>query len=109
MSIVVTSLWSVTPLPTSVTTLYESAGTTQIKRAVFTNIDTVARTFSVHVVDAGDSASNGNLIIQAFSLAPGQSYVASELGNLVLTRQMTIQALASTANIINTIGSGFTL
>jgi hypothetical protein len=77
-----------------------------IKSAVFTNTDTVARTITVHRVPAAGSAAAGNMVIQAFSLSAGQAYVAPELANMVLSPGETLQALASSAAVVNINVSG---
>lgn len=79
-----------------------------IKNATFTNTDTVARTITVHRVPNAGSATTGNRIISATSLNAGQAYVAPELANLVLAPGETLQALASSAGVVNIAVSGFT-
>jgi hypothetical protein len=84
-------------------------GQAVIKRAVFTNIDTVPHTITVHRVPSGGSATIANRVISAYRLTPGQAYVAVELANMVLNGGDMIQALADTANQVNVTMSGFTL
>ena len=85
-----------------------AAGTSTliIKKAVFTNTDASARTITVHRVPSGGSATTANMVIQAFSLSAGQAYEATALGNMVLTPGATLQALASTASVVNIFVSG---
>lgn len=111
MSISFGSLWGEVQLGNTATLLYASPVNiaTSIRKAVFTNIDTSARTFTVYIVPSGGSPATSNTIISALSLLPGQSYIASELSGLVLTTGVSIQALSDSASKINTIGSGFTL
>ena len=77
-----------------------------IKKCVFLNTDAVARTITIHRVPSGGTAVTGNIIMQAFSLSAGQTYDATFLGNMVLTPGATIQALASTAGVVNVFISG---
>lgn len=77
-----------------------------IKKAVFTNTDSAARTITVHRVPSAGSATSGNMIISALSLSAGQTYDATELGNMVLTPGATLQALASTGSVVNLFVSG---
>lgn len=84
-------------------------GQAVIKRAVFTNVDTVPHTITVHRVPSGGSALTANLVISAFRLTPDESYIANELANMVLNGGDAIFALADTANQVNVTMSGFTL
>lgn len=77
-----------------------------IKKAVFTNIDTVARTITVYLVPSGGSAGAGNTFISALSLSAGQTFDATSLGNMVLTPGATLQALASAGSVVNCFISG---
>lgn len=110
MAISPAELWAETQIPASVTVVFTSpAGTngTWIKRAVFTNTDTVARLFSVYKVPNGGTPTTANLLIQNYSLSSGEDYVPQSMINMVLPVGTTIQVVASTANVINTTGSGF--
>lgn len=111
MTINIISLFPETQLATSAAVLYISPTntTTAIRKIVFTNTDTAACTFSVYIVPSGSSAGVTNIIISAFSLAPGQAYIASELSAIILGAGASLQALASSANKINAIGTGYTL
>lgn len=77
-----------------------------IKKAVFTNTDTAARTITVHRVPSGGGATVGNMVISAYTLSAGQTYEASSLGNMVLGPGVTLQALASTTGVVNIFVSG---
>lgn len=77
-----------------------------IKSAVFTNTDVAARTITVHRVASAGSAAATNIVINAFTLSAGQAYVAAELANMVLNPGETLQALASTAAVVNIAVSG---
>lgn len=77
-----------------------------IKKAVFTNTDTVARTITVHRVPSGGSATTANMVLKEVSLSAGQTYDATSLGNMVLTSGATLQALASTGSVVNLFVSG---
>jgi len=95
-------------LTASAATYVTASGTSNIviKSAVFTNTDASARTITVHRVASGGSATTGNRVITAFSLSAGQAYVAPELTNMVLAPGETLQALASSASVVNIQVSG---
>jgi hypothetical protein len=80
-----------------------------IKRAVFTNTHTAVVTLSVYVVRSGDSPDGTNLMIDAYPLSSGQAYVSPELANCVLDTGDTLQAVASVADKILALGSGYSL
>lgn len=98
-------------LPNAAASIYTvpALGQTVIKRAVFTNVDTVPHTITVHRVPSGGAAAAANRVISAFRITPGEAYVANELANMVLNSGDAIFALADTANQVNVTMSGFTL
>ena len=111
MAIAPDALWGISVLTASAAAIYTAPAntTTIIKRAVFLNTDTVARTITIHVIrSGGGAAATANKIINAYPLSPNQAYVPPELANLVLETGDAIHALASTASVVNTLGSGFT-
>lgn len=83
-------------------------GQAVIRRAVFTNVDTVPRLLTVHRVPNGGSALAANMVVQARRLTPGESYVAVELANMVLNGGEAIYALADANTAINAFMSGLT-
>jgi hypothetical protein len=99
-----------TGLPASEAAIYTvpANGISVIKRAVFTNIDTVTRTLTVYRVANGGSAGTSNTLISAYRISPGQAYVSPELGNMVLNAGDSIHAFADSANKVNATMSGFT-
>lgn len=109
MTITPLLLTASTQLGTSAASIFTSAVTTQVvvRRAVFTNVDTSARTFTVYRVPSGGAAATANVVISAMRLAPGESYVAVELANMVLNLGDALYALASAATAINATVSGF--
>lgn len=80
--------------------------TYMIKKAVFTNTDVAARTITVHRVPAAGAATAANMVISAFTLSVGQTYEATSLGNMVMGPGVSLQALASTAAVVNLFVSG---
>lgn len=98
-----------TQLSNSAASIYTTGanGRTLVKRAVFTNVDTVTRLLTVYRVQSGGSATTGNIIINALRLAPGESYVAPELTNMVLNAGDAIFAKGDAASVINAFMSGF--
>lgn len=99
-----------TALGNTATAIYTTptAGQTVVRRAVFTNTDTVPRLITVHRVPNGGSATTANIVIQAYRLAPGQAYPAPELASMVLNGGDAIFALADAAAVVNVTMSGFT-
>ena len=87
-----------------------SGGWALVKRAVFTAYSGNAGnvTITVYRVISGDSAVQGNVVIDTMTLTPGQAYTAPELANMVLNDGDTIQALCSSASAVNATISGFT-
>jgi hypothetical protein len=83
-------------------------GQSVVKSAVFTNIDTVTRTITVHRVPSGGSVTTANMMVSAYRLSPGQDYTARALTNLVLNAGDAIHAFADSANKVNVTVSGFT-
>ncbi len=83
-----------------------------IQRAVFTNVDTAARSITVHRVPSAGTAVAANELIGAFVLnpvgQPGHTYIATELAAMVLNPGDTIQAFADVASKVNVTISGFT-
>jgi hypothetical protein len=83
-----------------------------IKRAVFTNMDTVNRTVTIYVSRNGATLSNANCIVNQQVIPPPSSssngqWISPELANLVLGPGDAIYALADVASKVNTVGSGY--
>lgn len=71
---------------------------------VLCNTDTSQRTVRIHIVDDGAAATQSNAIAYDLVLpANSITKLCFGEGELVLTKNMTIQALASSANLV-TIG-----
>lgn len=79
--------------------------TVQIDQASVFNSDASARTVTIYLVPSGGTASAENAIVTALSLAAGETKLVPEL-NHKLTEAMTIQALASSANVVALTVSG---
>jgi len=84
------------------TTQYTAPASTKtiIDKATVTNTDTSNRTFSVNLVQAGGSASNGNLIIKDRSVVPGETYLCPELVGQELDSGSFISTTASAATAL---------
>jgi hypothetical protein len=80
--------------------------TVKIGRAVFSNTDTSPHTITVNI---GTTATAANQIINARTLAAGETYVSPELAGLVIPAGQQMWALASTATIVNMTMSGITI
>jgi hypothetical protein len=98
-------------LSATATAIYTAAASAKIvvKRAVFTNIDADPQTFTVYRVPSSGTPVDGNMMIKAFRLLAGESYVVPELTNLVLEGGDSLQALASVADTINVTVSGLSV
>lgn len=103
--------WGPVQLGTSASALITQAasGTTTITRAVFTNVTAVPVSITVYVVRSGGAANASSTVISAYNIGAGEAYVSPELANLVLSAGDAVQALASAATSITTVGSCFTL
>ena len=89
------------------TTQYTANGVTVIiDKFTATNYDTAARTISVNLVTAGDTAGNQNLTVKTKTLQPAESYTFPELVGHVLQPSGFISTLASTGTAINIRCSG---
>lgn len=93
---------------TSAASIYAcpSPKTAIVDKMTATNISGSTRTFSVHVVASGGSASNDNLITSALSLAAGESADVPEMKNQILNTGDAIYVLASAASAVVTRVSG---
>ena len=78
-----------------------------VKRATFTNVDTVTRTFTVYRVPSLGSPLTNNTIISAQTLSPGEDYSPISLSGLTLNPGETIQAMADASGVVNFFMSGF--
>lgn len=79
---------------------------TQIKRAVFTNVTTVATTISAWRVVSGGTAGATNEIIPTRPLAANATDLAPELAGMVLSGGDFIAADAGTIAAVNFFASG---
>ena len=89
------------------TTQYTATNvTTIIDKFTATNYDTSARTISVNLVTALDTAGNQNLIIKTKTLLPAETYTFPEIVGQVLAPGGYISTIASTGTSINIRSSG---
>lgn len=84
----------------SQTTEYTVPASTRaiIDKATVTHTGTVARTFSINLVQSGDTASNSNKVIETKSIQPGETYLCPELVGQVLEAGGFISSIASAAS-----------
>ena len=88
-------------LATGGTTQYTSAlARAIIDKATVTNTDTVNRSFSVHLVNTGGSASAANLVIDSRTVAPDETYLCPELVGHVLNPGDFISTTASDGAVL---------
>lgn len=111
MTVAVSQLGSV-QLGSSATTIFTVGSTVsqaRIDKATFTNTSADSATVTVYLVAAGLSPGASNTVIFEQAVAAGACYVSSELPGHVLASGGSLQALASTANVITAIVSGTTV
>lgn len=77
-----------------------------IDKFTVTNVSAGNETLSVNLVISGGSASNANLIVDARSVAPGETYTLPELVGHVLLNGSFISTLASAASSLVIRASG---
>ena len=107
MAVTPTRLCS-TYLPGTIVALYTvpTGVVTRIDAMALTNPGGTALTVSIHLVAAGASADNSNVILSSYTLAPGETRrVTSAIGQ-VLRAGGTVQGVCSTANAVNIYASG---
>lgn len=89
------------------TTQYTAASATAIiDKMTATNTTTGNVLLSVNLVALGGSASVSNLIIDARAIAPGETYVCTEVAGQVLESGGFISTLADTASALTISASG---
>lgn len=90
-------------LTTSAATYYSApAGTiSTIANLSFTNTSASPVAVTVYNVPAAGSPGTGNILVPAFSLAAGQSYVPPQAIGLQLAAGSTLQAFAATGAVVN--------
>lgn len=101
MTVVVRTLVAPVQLPTAQTTHYTATAVRAIiDKATVTNTDTVNRTFSVHLVQQGGTPGNANLMIDARTVVPGETYNCPELVGHYLDIGSFISTTASSASAL---------
>ncbi|WP_082080224.1 hypothetical protein [Cupriavidus basilensis] len=93
-------------LTTSAATYYMAPSGTvgTVNNLSFTNTMAGVVKVTVHRVPSSGSASAGNMLVSAYSLSPGQTYVPPQCIGLQLEPGMTLQALADTATAVTVMG-----
>jgi hypothetical protein len=79
---------------------------TVIDKFTATNTSASNATLSVNLIPDAGSASDGNLIVKASPIAPGQTYTFPELVGQVLDSGQFISTLASAASALTIRASG---
>ena len=98
MAVLVTTLVPPLQMQATQTTQYTATGVRAIiDKATVTNTDSVARSFSVNLVQSGGSAGNANLVIDTKFLQPDETYLCPELVGHVLNIGGFISTIASAA------------
>lgn len=89
------------------TTQYTATGVrTIIDKFTATNTDTVARTLQINLVPLSGAVAVGNRIVQAKSLASGETYTFPEIVGHILEAGSFISTIASAASVITIRSSG---
>jgi hypothetical protein len=89
-----------TTLSTTAQTIFTSAGTQgdAITTMYVCNVSNANQTFNIHLVPAGGTASNTNIIYCAFPVTSTDTYVIED--RILLNPGDTVQGLASNVNSI---------
>ena len=89
------------------TTQYTATNlSTIIDKFTATNYDTSARTISVNLVTALDTAGNQNLVVKTKTLLPSETYTFPEIVGQILAPGGFISTIASAASAVNIRASG---
>lgn len=107
MAVTPTRLCS-TYLPGTVTALYTvpTGVVTRIDAMTLTNPGASALSVSVHLVAAGGSADNSNVVLSGYTLAPGETRRVTGAIGQVLRAGGTVQGVCATASVVNIYASG---
>lgn len=91
----------------SQTTQYTATGVKAIiDKFTVTNTSAGNASISVNLVNSGGSASDANLVIDARTIAPGETYTCPELIGQILEAGQFISTLASAATALTIRASG---
>lgn len=95
-------------LTTSAATYYTAPANTRVRidAVTLTNTSGAAATVTLHLVPAGGTAGDGNMIAKEKSLDAGESATAREALGHWLEPGGSIQALASAATSVTLVASG---
>lgn len=91
---------SVVVATTATTYVAAELGRKMIDKFTAYNSDTQPRTLTVHMIPAAGSAAAANIILVK-TLQAGETYTCPEVVGHVLEPSAFIQALASTASVVN--------
>jgi len=91
---------------TQTTQYTASLGKTVIDKMVAINTGSVNVAFSVNLVDASGSAADSNLVIDAKTIAPNESYECPEVVGQLLENSAFISTLASAAGALTIRATG---
>ena len=108
MTVTPVQLCQPTLLTGSAATLYTAPASVKasiIKDMSVCNTDSVPRTFTIHLIPSGGTASVTNMLIDARQLAAGETQTVFEALGKTLLAGGFVQALASTTSVINIQGS----
>lgn len=108
MSVIVKTLVAPLQLQSVQTVQYTAPLGTKaiIDKATVTNTSSLVRTFSVNLVQSGDSASNANLIIDSRAVQPDETYLCPELVGHELDSGAFISTIASATSTLTLRVSG---
>lgn len=108
MTVTAKKLFQPALITASTATYYTVPGSTRtiIKKVTLTNTDSVTRTVTIYLVPSAGSASATNIIVSAQGVTAGETYEVFVMEGHCLRDGDTIQALASTASVVNIQVSG---
>lgn len=82
-------------------TIQNSTVRTLVDKCTILNLSSTAATFSLNLLNTGDSASNENLLVDERRVEPGEFYDCPELVGQVLIEGQAISTIASAANTLS--------
>jgi len=101
MAVIVKTLVPPLQLANTQTTLYTATNVrATLDKVTVTNTDTVARTFSLNLVQSGLIASNSNLLVDDKTVQPNETYTCPEVVGHSLDNGAFISVIASAASAL---------
>lgn len=93
-------------LSNTTTIYYTATGKTVIQKVTFVNSDTSPRTVTLYFVPQGSVAGGTNIIVNAGTIFPSETWSPPDAVGHVLEAGGTIQAKISSGTSVNLVASG---